>query len=153
MRRIASSLLVLLAVTTGPASAEEPVQEPPRIVLRSVTFAFDGAAVDPISLPGLRLAAEWLEEHPNARLRIVGHTCELGADLYNESLSLQRALGVKRVLMELGVAADRIEVEGRGERDPIAPNDTPEGRALNRRVEFVVVEGGEDVRTVDDASS
>ena len=57
--------------------------------------------------------------HPDARLRIVGYTCELGADVYNQSLSLQRALGVKQVMIELGVAADRLEVEGRGELDPM----------------------------------
>ena len=120
-------------------------------MLRNVSFAFDGTAVDPLSLPSLRLAADWLAEHPDARLRIVGYTCELGAEVYNQSLSLQRALDVKRVMMELGVAEDRLEVEGRGELDPLAPNDTAEGRALNRRVEFVVIQGGEDVRTVDDS--
>ncbi len=153
MRRTASSLLLALALVAGPAPAQEPVTEPPRVVLRSVTFAFDGSEVDTVSLPGLRLVAEWMAENPDARLRIVGYTCELGAEIYNENLSLQRARGVKRVLVELGVSEDRLEIEGRGEADPIAPNDEPEGRALNRRVEFVVVRGGENVRTVDDASS
>ena len=146
------SFAALLLIAAGAAAAQGPVEEPPRIVLRSVGFAFDGAAVDPLSLPGLRLAAEWLQEHPDARLRIIGYTCELGGDVYNQSLSLQRAEGVRQVLVELGVSQDRLEVEGRGEQDPIAPNETPEGRALNRRVEFVVIQGGEDVRTIDDAS-
>lgn len=150
-RSIATTAVLLAALLAGPASGEQPVQEAPRVVMRSVTFPFDGAAVAPLSLPGLRLVADWMQENPEARLRIVGYTCELGAEVYNQSLSYQRALSVRSVLVELGVDEDRLDVSGRGEADPIAANGTPEGRALNRRVEFVVVRGADNVRTVEES--
>lgn len=74
------------------------------------------------------------------RVQIVGYTDSLGSAAANETLSLARANSVRRHLLSKGVAANRIEVEGRGERDPLAPNDKAYGRALNRRVEIYLRE-------------
>lgn len=75
-----------------------------------------------------------------ARLLIVGYTDSQGNAAANETLSLARANSVRRHLVGKGVAANRIEVEGRGGRDPLAPNDKAYGRALNRRVEIYLRE-------------
>ena len=74
------------------------------------------------------------------RVQIVGYTDSQGSAAANETLSLARANSVRRHLLGKGVAANRIEVEGRGERDPLAPNDKAYGRALNRRVEIYLRE-------------
>ena len=83
--------------------------------------------------------------HPEIkRLRIVGHTDDQGSDDKNDYLSLRRAEAIRAHLIEVnGVEANRIEAEGRGEREPIADNQTAAGRALNRRVELLIVERAE----------
>lgn len=149
MRSTCLSLMLstlLMAVAGLAQTVAEPPEEPPRIVLRSIQFAFDSASVDAASVAMLRMVADWLEQHPEARLRIEGHSSAPGSEAYNLELSLERARGVQRVLVDYGVGSDRLEVVGRGESQPLAPNDTREGRALNRRIEFVVVEGGEAVK-------
>ncbi len=79
-----------------------------------------------------------LEKHPEAKISIVGYTDSKGDDEYNLKLSKNRAKSCAQHLEKDGVHADRISWSGKGEADPIATNDTEEGRAKNRRVEFVV---------------
>ena len=69
----------------------------------------------------------------------VGHTDAIGTDAYNRSLSLRRVEAVKAYLVSKGVPADRIKTEGKGESQPVASNQTREGRAQNRRVEIEVM--------------
>ncbi|MCB0269470.1 MAG: OmpA family protein, partial [Calditrichaeota bacterium] len=66
------------------------------------------------------------------------HTDSSGSDKYNQSLSLQRAQSVKNWLMQKGVAGNRMKTVGKGEKEPVANNNTAEGRAENRRIEFYV---------------
>jgi outer membrane protein OmpA-like peptidoglycan-associated protein len=73
-------------------------------------------------------------------VRIVGHTDSTGSDAVNDPLSLRRAESVRNYLSDRGVGAGRIEVAGRGSREPVASNDTAEGRAKNRRVEIFLRE-------------
>jgi outer membrane protein, adhesin transport system len=70
----------------------------------------------------------------------VGHTDSVGPEGYNQVLSLRRAEAVKAYLVNQGIPADKVKTEGRGESEPVASNDTAEGRAQNRRVEVTVVE-------------
>ncbi len=151
---IRGSLLSLACLWAGAAfgqAAAQLVEKPSRIILRSVQFAFDSATVDAGSLATLDFTAKWMAQHPEARLRIEGHSSAPGGEAYNLELSRQRALGVQRVLVDYRVSPDRLEAVGRGESEPIASNDTPEGRALNRRVEFVVIQGGEAFRSREDS--
>lgn len=69
----------------------------------------------------------------------VGHTDSIGSDAYNQRLSLRRVQAVKSHLVSKGVPAERITAEGKGEKQPLATNRTPAGRAQNRRVEVEVV--------------
>jgi len=77
-----------------------------------------------------------LDNNPNGNLIIEGHTSSDGAAEANLILSQKRAAAVKAYLVKLGVNPDRLKTEGYGEDRPIADNDTPEGRTLNRRVQF-----------------
>jgi len=74
------------------------------------------------------------------RVTVEGHTDAIGTDQYNEGLSQRRADSVKGYLVGGGVAEPRIETHGYGESQPIASNDTDEGRSLNRRVELVPID-------------
>ena len=78
-----------------------------------------------------------LKNFPDVRVRIVGHTDNTGTERYNSNLSMRRAESVKRYLVAKGIAANRLETAGRGDHEPIASNETEEGRAQNRRIEFV----------------
>jgi outer membrane protein OmpA-like peptidoglycan-associated protein len=73
-------------------------------------------------------------------VRIVGHTDSTGSDAINDPLSLERARTVSNYLQDRGVPASRLEIAGRGSREPVADNTTPEGRAQNRRVEIFLRE-------------
>ena len=76
--------------------------------------------------------------YPSLHLAVEGHTDSVGSDQYNQELSEQRAGAVRDYLIEQGIAADSIEARGFGKTQPIATNDTPEGRQQNRRVELVL---------------
>ena len=73
----------------------------------------------------------------NVKVQIVGHTDNSGSDVTNLDLSKRRAAAVKAELVKLGVSADMLTTDGAGASKPIAPNDTPSNKALNRRVEFI----------------
>lgn len=102
-----------------------------------VAFASDSAT------PTARLAAllaplgRILKQHPALRVRIVGHTDSTGREGYNMQLSRARAKAVRTALIDqVGIDPLRLDAEGRGESEPVADNDTPEGRARNRRVDL-----------------
>ncbi|MBX3188792.1 MAG: OmpA family protein [Labilithrix sp.] len=84
--------------------------------------------------------ASLMKENPSSRVRLTGYTDAAGDDAVNVPLSRQRAAAVKAMLVERGVDAARIETEGKGEADPIAPNDTKDGRAENRRIEASILQ-------------
>ena len=77
-----------------------------------------------------------LGKYPNVHVNLEAHTDNNGSDLYNDDLSMRRAKSVQEYLESYSVASKRITAKGFGERKPIAPNDTEEGRASNRRVQF-----------------
>ena len=82
--------------------------------------------------------AKFLKENPNVNITIVGHTDSRGSDEYNLKLSEGRAVSVMRALIDRGIAPERLKAEGRGETQPVASNETEEGRAENRRIEIEV---------------
>ncbi|MBQ9705267.1 MAG: OmpA family protein, partial [Paludibacteraceae bacterium] len=88
---------------------------------------------------------------PEVKIRIIGHTDAVGSEESNQRLSEGRAAAVRADLMARGVDASRIEAEGRGETEPVADNDTEEGRSRNRRVEFVITAtGNTDIEQIKD---
>lgn len=90
--------------------------------------------------PILQRFASTLQENPNTNVVIIGHTDSTGSDAINQPLSVDRASRTRDYLAGRGVNPNRITIEGRGSREPIASNDTTAGKARNRRVEIYVAE-------------
>jgi outer membrane protein OmpA-like peptidoglycan-associated protein len=104
-----------------------------------ILFDFDKDVVKPESKPALDDIARALSSNPTMRLKIIGHTDNQGTADYNLDLSSRRAANVSAALVGgYGIDPSRLSYEGAGLTKPIAPNDTDEGRAKNRRVELVV---------------
>jgi len=105
-----------------------------------ISFATGSAALKPELRDVLSQFAKGLTEAPNTYVKVIGHTDSVGTDANNQKLSVERADSVRDFLNDRGVSGNRIEVTGRGEREPIASNETVEGRAKNRRVEIFLRE-------------
>ncbi len=110
-----------------------------------VLFAFDSADLSAQAPEQLRRTVEQIRRGGPGDIQVVGHTDSHGDDAYNDDLSRRRAQAVVAWLSgEGGVPAARLKAEGRGEREPVAPNagtegdDYPEGRAMNRRVQIII---------------
>lgn len=117
------------------------VRQGDNLVLRmpsDVTFATNQSSIDPRFNAVLDDVARVLNEYDRSVIDIVGHADSRGTDEYNLTLSRQRASSVAGYLVNRGVLAGRVYVDGRGESQPIATNDTVEGMALNRRVEILI---------------
>jgi outer membrane protein OmpA-like peptidoglycan-associated protein len=110
------------------------------ITLHGIYFDFDKATIKPESRPALEDAAKTLNENPTISVQIRGHTDGIGSDRYNQRLSEKRAQAVVNYLVQdLGIDASRLTARGYGKSRPVADNKTEQGRALNRRVEFVIL--------------
>lgn len=103
-----------------------------------LSFATGRADLNPSLRPVLDQFAQGLDR--TTLVRIVGHTDSTGSDAVNDPLSLQRARTVSNYLQDRGVSVDRLEIAGRGSREPMADNATAEGRSKNRRVEIFLRE-------------
>ena len=125
----------------APEPIPEPTPEPSKdetIVFDSgrLNFDFDKSVVKPQYYELLRNLKDYLEQQ-DMRVSIIGHTDSKGSDAYNMALGMRRAVAVRDKLIEFGLDPARIlGVESRGESEPIAPNDTDQGRFENRRIEF-----------------
>ncbi|HSD64253.1 MAG TPA: OmpA family protein, partial [Ignavibacteriaceae bacterium] len=109
------------------------------IVLEGITFATGKSDITPESEATLNKALKTLQNYPEIIVEISGHTDNVGSSSSNQKLSQRRADAVRNWLISKGIDGSRIEAKGYGEDRPIAPNDTPEGRQKNRRIEFVRV--------------
>ncbi len=103
-----------------------------------ILFTFDSSELRPEARENLNKLTEILNRDTNTNLLIVGHTDWIGSETYNQGLSMRRALSAANYIISQGISRDRIDVEGRGEYEPIADNETEEGRQLNRRVEVAI---------------
>jgi outer membrane protein OmpA-like peptidoglycan-associated protein len=132
-----------------PPPAPEPVaEEPPpqpkvveKIVLNGIQFDFDKAVIKDQYFPILDEGIAALEKYPEKKVAVEGYTCSIGTEEYNLRLSEKRAEAVKAYMVEKGIAADRLSTSGYGEANPVADNATRQGREMNRRVEFKVMNG------------
>ena len=108
------------------------------ILPEGILFATDSAAVSGPAQNDLYAVARNLNQYQNSRVEVVGHTDSTGAAAYNQDLSQRRAQSVAGILTAAGVNGNRIVATGRGASQPIASNDTVQGRAQNRRVEILI---------------
>jgi OmpA-OmpF porin, OOP family len=127
-------------VPVKPDDLTKQILEPGKIIqLKNIYFEFDKDELMPRSFVELNKLLKIMRDHPKLVIEIMGHTDALGEDAYNLDLSRRRAESVLRFLLENKVSKNRLRSHGEGETRPIASNETDEGRAQNRRVEFIVV--------------
>lgn len=110
------------------------------VTLGDVLFAFNRAELSAQAAPRLDKLADFLRQFPDRKLLIEGYTDSVGGDSYNQSLSERRAQAVGDALVQRGVDTSRITAVGYGKAYPVADNGSPEGRAMNRRVEIVITD-------------
>lgn len=103
-----------------------------------VLFAFDSSVIRESAKPTLAKVARALNNNPDRKITVAGHTCDIGTDEYNQGLSERRANAVKEYLVNSGISADRVMTEAYGESDPLVPNESDAARQLNRRVELTI---------------
>ncbi len=107
--------------------------------LHNLHFAYNSYKLSPKSIKLLEPIANYLKFHYDTKVRVEGHTDSIASKKYNLRLSKRRANSVKKALVKMGISPSRIYTTGYGEVRPIATNKTPEGRALNRRVDFIII--------------
>jgi OOP family OmpA-OmpF porin len=122
----------------GCPEIEKEEQEFLDFAMQAVNFETGSATLKADSYSILNKVAAILEKYPDFKLRIIGHTDNVGRDASNQQLSESRAKSCYEYILAQGVDAERISFLGKGETEPIATNDTSDGRELNRRVEFEI---------------
>jgi OmpA-OmpF porin, OOP family len=134
----AGSYISNIKITTAAPDTRNKLLTEGKLVTYGIYFDVNKDVVKPESYGTLKDIATVLNEVPDVKVKIVGHTDADGQDAANLDLSKRRAASVKAELAKnFGVKGDRLVTDGMGESQPVAPNDTPVNKALNRRVEFV----------------
>ena len=116
-----------------------PIREGEKTILRNIFFEFDSYELKSESIVELEKLIEFLNNNPDIRVRINGHTDNIGEPRYNMELSERRTESVAGYLVSSGIDFNRIKFAGFGETMPVADNETEEGRAENRRTEFEII--------------
>jgi len=108
-----------------------------KFVTHAINFDVGKSSIKPESMGFIQQVAQFLKANPAVKLEIDGHTDSDGDDGINMQLSFERAYEVKKQLVQMGINEERLTVKGLGASKPLQPNTTPEGKANNRRVEFI----------------
>jgi outer membrane protein OmpA-like peptidoglycan-associated protein len=116
-----------------------PIASNNKITLNNVFFDFDKSDLKPESFVELDKLAELLKKNATVKIEIGGHTDNKGDTKYNQTLSQKRAESVVNYLIQKGIDKTRLSAKGYGETQPVAPNDTEENKAKNRRTEVKVL--------------
>lgn len=125
-------------IATGQSDMRNKLLTEGKLISYGIYFDVNKDVVKPESYPSLKEIAAILKDNPTLKIKIVGYTDSDGDEKANLDLSKRRAASVKNVLVkDFGVDAARIETDGKGESEPVAPNDSAVNKALNRRVEFI----------------
>ncbi len=110
------------------------------VVLQNIQFEFNSSALTEDSKAGIEMLAAFLERNPDLKVELAGHTDDVGNVNYNLKLSSERAAVVRNALIEKGIDENRLTAKGYGSTKPLAPNDSDEHRAMNRRTEMIVID-------------
>ncbi len=133
-----AAMISNIRIAIGAPDMRNKLMTEGKLVTYGIYFDVNKDVVKPESYGTLKEIANILNEVPDVKVKIVGHTDSDGADAANLDLSKRRAASVKNELVKsFGVNGDRLVTDGMGESQPVAPNDTPANKALNRRVEFI----------------
>ena len=120
-----------------PVAVFDSFETEKKLTTYAIHFESNQSIITPESLPFITQMADWLKEHADIKLEIIGHTDSTGNPDSNKVLSFNRAAAVKTQFEALGVPGERITTKGLGSDKPIRSNSTEEGKAMNRRVEFI----------------
>jgi outer membrane protein OmpA-like peptidoglycan-associated protein len=118
-------------------AVEKAIAETGKFVTNNILFETGKATLKPESMEEIKKVADYMKKNPTARFEVQGHTDNQGSDKVNDPLSQQRAEAVVKALEGEGVDPFNLRPVGKGSHDPVADNATEEGRAKNRRVEFI----------------
>jgi OmpA-OmpF porin, OOP family len=133
-----AAMISNIRIAVGAPDMRNKLMTDGKLVTYGIYFDVNKDVVKPESYGTLKEIAKILNEVPDVKVKIIGHTDSDGADAANLDLSKRRAASVKAELVKsFAVNGDRLETDGMGESQPVAPNDTPVNKALNRRVEFI----------------
>jgi len=113
------------------------IAESGKFVTNNILFATGKADLKPESMAEIQKIADYMKANPSARFEVQGHTDNQGSDAVNDPLSQKRAEAIVKALEGLGVDGFNLKAVGKGSHEPVADNKTEEGRAKNRRVEFI----------------
>ena len=119
------------------SAVEKAIQETGKFVTNNILFDTGKATLKQESMIEIMRVAEYMKKNPTARFEVQGHTDNQGSDKINDPLSQQRAEAIVKALEGLGVDGFNLKAVGKGSHEPVADNSTEEGRAKNRRVEFI----------------
>ncbi|MEM9895349.1 MAG: OmpA family protein [Bacteroidota bacterium] len=117
----------------------EPIKKGTKVVLNNIFFETGKAELKPISYVELNKAVDLMQKNPSMVIEVGGHTDSQGSNEANLNLSQKRAQAVVDYMILAGVQKENLQAKGYGEEIPLESNDTAEGRAANRRTEFVIV--------------
>ena len=123
--------------TTDLSAVEKAIAETGKFVTNNILFETGKATLKPESMAEIQKVADYMKKNPTARFEVQGHTDNQGSDKINDPLSQQRAEAVIKALEGLGCDPFNMRAVGKGSHEPVADNKTDEGRAKNRRVEFI----------------
>ena len=123
--------------TTDLSAVEKAIQETGKFVTNNILFDTGKATLKQESMIEIMKVADYMKKNPTARFEVQGHTDNQGSDKINDPLSQQRAEAIVKALEGLGVDGFNLKAVGKGSHEPVADNKTEEGRAKNRRVEFI----------------
>lgn len=128
-------------IKNGRKSREIRMAERANFKFTPIYFDYDKAEVKPEYLPFIEDMVKVVLSHTDLRVKVVGHTDSDGTDAYNIDLSSRRAQAIIDCLLAKGLARDKIEIDFKGEKEPISDNKSAEGRQQNRRVDFSFIGG------------
>jgi len=138
-RYIKMSSIKNIRVNEGGKKLYDRILEEGKFVTRGILFEVNKATINGESMGTINEIVKLMNEHPDLNFSIEGHTDSDGEESFNQKLSEDRAAAVKSMLISMGIDASRLESKGLGESKPLGENSTPEGKANNRRVEFVKI--------------
>ena len=128
-----------LRIAKGAVPLYDRMMSDGKFVTYGITFDVGKATIKPESMGEINRIVQLMNENPTLKFSVEGHTDSTGNAASNQTLSEQRSQAIVDKLVELGIAQDRLTAVGKGQNSPIADNNTDEGRAKNRRVEFVKI--------------
>ena len=135
------AILKNIRIAEGGVKLYDRLSTDGKIVTRGILFDSGKAIIKPESMGTVNEIVKLMMEYPDIKFSVEGHTDSDGAEDFNLDLSEQRAHAVKALFVDLGVDESRLQTKGHGESTPVDSNSTPEGKANNRRVEFIKIEG------------